>query len=197
MIQRIAQAMHARLKAWTQRALLFFGAQIQMLDGHFDAADLDQQIVVRVQPFKIEVRVHCSIPLRVLQGRGSNRHATNVMEITLYPALHHGMTHSVISCPDPAQISVLVTQYSRSAGDYQPYDEAALAACATVHYGFWRPATRSSWIPPVPETAGRQISFQGTKNDGAHWAPSRFLSRHAIEPLSVRSQRASPRSVCP
>jgi hypothetical protein len=76
-------------------------------------------------------------------------------------------------------------------------------------FGFWRPATRSSWIPPVPETAGRQIlyralesGFQGSEKATGAPRGARLASspRHAIEPLSfdlgAQLSAASARGKC-
>ncbi|MDW2979983.1 hypothetical protein [Rhodanobacter sp. KK11] len=77
--------------------------------------------------------------------------------------------------------------------------------------GFWRSAIRSSWIPPVPETAGRQIYpheaprlqtaaglricgtcrfFHGTKDDGtpkgAVLLPFPVRDRTPVRPISAR-----------
>jgi len=35
-------------------------------------------------------------------------------------------------------------------GQLSPSRRGGSAACAHRIHGFWRPATRSSWIPPVP-----------------------------------------------
>src|SRR5690349_10194986 len=50
----------------------------------------------------------------------------------------------------------LVTFYSRVYWEYRFRSRDGSRRRPRLS-GFWRPATRSSWIPPVPETAGRQI----------------------------------------
>src|SRR6185437_15221701 len=57
---------------------------------------------------------------------------------------------------------------------------------APKFHGFWRPAIRSSWIPPVPETAGRQISTTKPPHCGGF-----VLSAEAILPCDHPWSRKS------
>jgi hypothetical protein len=90
----------------------------------------------------------------------SNGHAISVMDITFTLAMDHGMTLRVSRCRELAQTGVLVTSRSRCRGKYPTPDGRQITAASKLFFGFWRPATRSSWIPPVPETAGRQILYR-------------------------------------
>lgn len=70
------------------------------------------------------------------------------------------LTLCVSCCPDLAQSSVSVTLRSRHCGKYRTSTRHGMPIRVTgsTHHvqpimgpRFWRPATRSSWIPPVPE----------------------------------------------
>jgi hypothetical protein len=67
------------------------------------------------------------------------------------------LTQHVISCRDRAQNLFPVTPRSRIFGEYLHTFHGNGRGLRQQVSGFWRSAIRSSWIPPVPETAGRQI----------------------------------------
>ena len=76
-----------------------------------------------------------------------NRFAARIARLTLH----------VICCRGPAQNPFSVTLCSRLLGEYRPVLRDSVRCLRQQDSGFWRSAIRSSWIPPVPETAGRQI----------------------------------------